>query len=46
MEYTIYKNWKKCVDTALSYRYSDDEHSIMATFWLTAYPSSKLELGN
>jgi hypothetical protein len=46
MEYTIYKNWKKCVDTAVTYRYSDDEHGIMATFWLTAYPNSKLEMGN
>jgi hypothetical protein len=46
MEYTLYKNWKKCLDTAVSYSYSDGESSIMATFWLTAYPASKLDLGN
>ena len=46
MEYTIYKNWKKCLDTSVSYRYRQDEQSIMATFWLTAYPSTKIGLGN
>jgi len=46
IEYTLYKNWKKCLDTSLSYRYREDEHAIMATFWLTAYPKSKLGMGN
>ncbi len=46
MEYTLYKNWKKCVDTSISYRLRDDEQAIMATFWLTAYPTTKLGLGN
>jgi len=46
MEYTIFKNWKKCLDTSVSYRYREDEQSIMATFWLTAYPKTKLGLSN
>ena len=46
MEYTLYKNWKKCLDTSLSYRYRDGDNAIYATFWLTAYPSSKLQMGN
>ena len=47
MEFTLYKNWKKCIDTSISYRLRDDnDHSVYATFWLTAYPKSKLDLGN
>ena len=46
MEYTVYKNWKKCLDTSVSYRYRDGDNAVFATFWLTAYPSSKLDLGN
>ena len=45
MEHTIYKNWKKCIDTAIMYRLRDDDHTIMATFWLTAYPGSKIDMG-
>jgi len=46
MEYTLYKNWKKCLDTSLTYRLRDGDQAIMATFWLTAYPKTKLGLGN
>ena len=47
MEISLYKNWKKCLDTSLTYSYSDDgDQSIMATFWLTAYPKSKIGLSN
>ncbi|MBQ7556289.1 hypothetical protein IJS98_07585, partial [bacterium] len=47
MEFTLYKNWKKCIDTSVSYRLRDNnDHSVYATFWLTAYPKSKLNLGN
>jgi hypothetical protein len=46
MEYTLYKNWKKCLDTSVTYRYRDGDNAVFATFWLTAYPSSKIDLGN
>lgn len=43
VEYSLYKNWKKCLDTAVTYRYRDDnDHAIMASFWLTAYPQMKV----
>jgi hypothetical protein len=44
-EYSIYKNWKKCLDTEVTARYRDGEYGIYATFWLTAYPGMKLESG-
>lgn len=46
MEYTIYKNWKKTLDTGITYRMDEGDHSIYASFWLTAYPQAKLDLGN
>ena len=47
MEFTLYKNWKKCIDTSVSYRLRDNnDHSVYVTFWLTAYPKSKINLGN
>jgi len=46
VEYSLYKNWKKCLDTELTYRRRDGEDTIMATFWLTAYPGMKLEAGS
>lgn len=46
MEYTVYKNWKKCLDTALTYRNDEGDHTVFATFWLTAYPQAKLDMGN
>lgn len=46
VEYSLYKNWKKCLDTELTYRRRDGEDTIMATFWLTAYPGAKLETGS
>ena len=45
IEYSIYKNWKKCLDTEVTARYRDGEYAILATFWLTAYPGLKLETG-
>ncbi len=43
VEYTVYKNWKKCLDTAITYRYRDDnDYALMASFWLTAYPQMKV----
>ena len=46
MDFSLYKNWKKCLDTSLTYSYSDGDQSIMATFWLTAYPKTKIGLSN
>ncbi len=45
MEYSLYKNWKKCLDTEVTARYRDGEYGIYATFWLTAYPKFKLDSG-
>jgi len=43
MEYSLYKNWKKCLDTGVTYRYRDgNDHAILASFWLTAYPQLKV----
>ena len=45
-EFVIYKTWKKTMETSVGYKIRDGEQSIMATFWLTAYPGTKIGASN
>ncbi len=45
-EFVIYKTWKKTMETSIGYKMRDGEQSIMATFWLTAYPGTKIGASN
>ncbi len=45
-EFVLYKTWKKTLETSIGYKYRDGEQSIMATFWLTAYPGTKIGASN